>query len=238
MFESEINQFKIIMYRTSKLSFIISAVLAFSLLMSGCSQWSKTAKGGVIGSGAGAAAGAVIGKTLGNTAAGAIAGAAAGGTVGAIIGRQMDKKAAELEENLEGAEIQRVEEGIAVSFDTGLLYDFDSAELRPEAMENLRQLAEIMGEDDNTELLIVGHTDSVGRESYNQNLSERRADSAADYIISKGIAAHRVDTEGRGENEPIADNDTEAGRQENRRVEVAIFASDEYISELQEAQEE
>lgn len=95
-----------------------------------------------------------------------------------------------------------------------------------------------MGEDDNTELLIVGHTDSVGRESYNQNLSERRADSAADYIISKGIAAHRVDTEGRGENEPIADNDTEAGRQENRRVEVAIFASDEYISELQEAQEE
>lgn len=135
MFESEINQFKIIMYRTSKLSFIISAVLAFSLLMSGCSQWSKTAKGGVIGSGAGAAAGAVIGKTLGNTAAGAIAGAAAGGTVGAIIGRQMDKKAAELEENLEGAEIQRVEEGIAVSFDTGLLYDFDSAELRPEAMK-------------------------------------------------------------------------------------------------------
>jgi outer membrane protein OmpA-like peptidoglycan-associated protein len=238
MFESEINQLKTIMYRTSKLSFIISTVLALSLLMSGCSQWSKTAKGGVLGGGAGAAAGAVIGKTLGNTAAGAIAGAAVGGTVGAIIGRQMDKKATELEENLEKAEIQRVEEGIAVSFDTGLLYDFDSAELRPEAKENLRQLAKIMGEDDNTELLIVGHTDSVGRESYNQNLSERRADSAADYIIMQGIGADRVDTEGRGETEPIADNDTEAGRQENRRVEVAIYASDEYISELQEAQEE
>lgn len=226
------------MYRTSKLSIIISAILSLSLLLSGCSEWSKTAKGGVIGGAGGAAAGAVIGKTLGNTAAGALAGAAVGGTVGAIIGRQMDKKAAELEEKLEGAEIQRVEEGIAVSFDTGLLFDFDSADLREEAKENLQQLAEIMGEDDNTELLIVGHTDSVGEEQYNQNLSERRADSAADYIISQGIGAVRVDTEGRGESEPIADNDTEAGRQENRRVEVAIYASEEYISELEEAQEE
>lgn len=226
------------MYRTSKLSIIISAILSLSLLLSGCSEWSKTAKGGVIGSVGGAAAGAVIGKTLGNTAAGALAGAAVGGTVGAIIGRQMDKKAAELEEKLEGAEIQRVEEGIAVSFDSGLLFDFDSAELREEAKENLEQLAEIMGEDDNTELLIVGHTDSVGEAQYNQNLSERRADSAADFIISQGIGAIRVDTEGRGETEPIGDNDTEAGRQENRRVEVAIYASEEYISELQEAQEE
>lgn len=226
------------MYRTSKLSFIISAILSLSLLLSGCTEWSKTAKGGVIGGAGGAAAGAVIGKTLGNTAAGALAGAAVGGTVGAIIGRQMDKKAAELEESLEGAEIQRVEEGIAVSFDTGLLFDFDSAALREEAKENLRQLAEIMGEDDNTELLIVGHTDSVGEAQYNQNLSERRADSAADYIISQGIGAVRLDTEGRGESEPIADNNIEAGRQENRRVEVAIYASDEYISELQEAEED
>lgn len=226
------------MYRTSKLSVILSLILSASLLLSGCTEWSKTAKGGVIGGGAGAAAGAVIGKTLGNTAAGAIAGAAVGGTVGAIIGRQMDKKAAELERELEDAEIQRVEEGIAVTFDSGLLFDFDSAELRSEARENLRKLAEIMNEDDNTELLIVGHTDSVGDESYNQGLSERRAESAARYIATQGIGYARVDTEGRGETEPIADNNTEAGQQENRRVEVAIFASDEYISELEEAQEE
>lgn len=226
------------MYRTSKLSVILSVIWSLSLLFTGCSEWSKTAKGGVIGGGAGAAAGAVIGKTLGNTAAGALAGAAVGGTVGAIIGRQMDKKAAELDRELEGAEVQRVEEGIAVSFDSGLLFDFDSSELRPEAKENLQQLAEIMGEDDNTELLIVGHTDSVGGEQYNQSLSERRADSAADYIISQGIGAIRINTEGRGESEPIADNGTEAGQQENRRVEVAIYASDEYISELEEAQEE
>lgn len=226
------------MYRTSKLSLIISFVLSLSLLFSGCTEWSKTAKGGVIGGGAGAAAGAVIGKTLGNTAAGALAGAAVGGTVGAIIGRQMDKKAAELEENLEGAEIQRVEEGIAVSFDSGLLFDFDSAKLRPEAMKNLAQLAEIMGGDDNTELLIVGHTDSVGDEKYNQNLSERRAAMAATFMGTQGIARSRIEVEGRGETEPIADNDTEAGRQENRRIEVAIYASEDYIEELEEAQEE
>jgi len=226
------------MYRTSKFTFIITTILAYSLIFSGCAEWSKTAKGGAIGGGAGAAAGAVIGKTLGNTAAGAIAGAAVGGTVGAIIGRQMDKKAAELEKELEGAEIQRVEEGIAVSFDSGLLFDFDSAELRLEAMENLEKLADIMGRDDNTELLIVGHTDSVGEEIYNMKLSERRAESAARFIISQGISASRVDLEGRGETEPIGNNDTEAGRQENRRVEVAIFASDEYVAELQDAQEE
>lgn len=226
------------MYRISnKLSFFISAIIAITLTLSGCSNWSKTAKGGAIGSGAGAAAGAVIGKTLGNTAAGAIAGAAVGGTVGAIIGRQMDKKAAELEENLEGAEIQRVEEGIAVSFDSGLLFDFDSAKLRAEAMENLSQLAEIMGEDDNTELLIVGHTDSVGDEEYNQNLSERRAAMAATFMGTQGIDRSRIDVEGMGETEPISDNETEAGRQENRRIEVAIFASEEYVAELEEAQE-
>lgn len=225
------------MYHTSnKVTFFISLILAVSLTISGCSNWSKTAKGGVIGAGAGAAAGAVIGKTLGNTAAGALAGAAVGGTVGAIIGRQMDKKAAELEERLEGARIQRVEEGIAVSFDSGLLFDFDSAQLRPEAMENLAQLAEIMGEDDNTELMIVGHTDSVGDENYNQNLSERRAAMAARYMSTQGISMSRIDIEGRGETEPIADNDTEAGQQENRRIEVAIYASEDYIEELEEAQ--
>lgn len=226
------------MYRTSKLFLIISFVLSLSLLFSGCTEWSKTAKGGVIGGGAGAAAGAVIGKTLGNTAAGALAGAAVGGTVGAIIGRQMDKKAAELEESLEGATIQRVEEGIAVSFDSGLLFDFDSAKLRPEAMENLAQLAEIMGEDDNTELLIVGHTDSVGDEEYNQNLSERRAAMAATFMSTQGISRSRIEVEGMGETEPIADNDTEAGRQKNRRIEVAIYASEDYIEDLEEAQEE
>ena len=223
------------MIRLSKISTVIILIALSSFIISGCSQWSNTAKGAVIGGGGGAAVGAVIGKTLGNTAAGAIAGAAVGGTVGAIIGRNMDKKAEELERRLDGATIQRVEEGIAVSFDSGLLFDFDSATLRSNARENLQELARVMGEDEDTNLMIVGHTDSIGDADYNRGLSERRAQSAARFIISQGIASSRVQIEGMGENEPIADNETEAGRQENRRVEVAIFASEEYIAKLEAA---
>jgi len=224
------------MIRSAKFTLILSFIFSASLLFSGCSQWNKTSKGAVIGAGSGTAVGAVIGKTLGNTAAGAIAGAAVGGTAGAVIGRQMDKKAEELNEQLEGATVQRVEEGIAVSFDSGLLFDFDSSALRPEARENLEKLAEIMNRDDNTNLMIVGHTDSVGNEDYNQLLSERRAQSAARYLMKQNIDYSRISTEGRGETEPIADNSTEAGQQENRRIEVAIYANEEYIEEIEAAQ--
>lgn len=217
----------------NKLPLLFTILLATAIIMSGCSNWSKTAKGAVIGAGGGAAVGAVVGKTLGNTAAGAIAGAAVGGTVGAIIGRNMDRKAAEMEKELEGVTVQRVEEGIAVSFDSGLLFNFDSADLRPEARENLTKLATIVNRDKDTILMIVGHTDATGSESYNLKLSERRAQSAADYMISEGLARTRVQIEGRGELEPIADNSTEAGMQENRRVEVAIYASPEYVERLE-----
>lgn len=224
------------MYQQTKTSVTISLIIAVTFIISGCSQWNKTASGAVIGGGAGAAAGSVIGKTLGNTAAGAIAGAAVGGTVGAIIGRQMDRKAEELNEELDGATVQRVEEGIAVSFDSGLLFDFDSSALRSTARVNLRKLATIMGEDDDTDLMIVGHTDSVGDENYNRDLSFQRSQAAANFLINQGVDQSRIQIEGRGESEPIADNDTDAGRQENRRVEVAIFANEDYISELEEDQ--
>jgi len=219
----------------SKFSILILLFVSLSLTAFGCANWSSTTTGAAIGTGAGAAAGAVIGKTLGNTAAGAIAGAAVGGTVGAIIGRNMDRKARELEEELEGVTIQRVEEGIAVSFDSGILFGFDSAALRPEARDNLRKLATILNRDEDTILLIVGHTDSVGDENYNLGLSQRRAQSAASFMVQEGLAQSRVRTEGRGEYEPIATNETDAGRQQNRRVEVAIFASPEYIERLQAA---
>lgn len=219
---------------TSKTSLLfITFFLSMAFIFSSCSSWNRTTTGAVIGTGAGAAAGSVIGKTLGNTAAGAIAGAAVGGTVGAIIGRQMDQRAEEIAKELDGVTIQRVEEGIAVSFDSGILFDFDSSVLRPEARQNLRKLAQIMSEDDETELMIVGHTDSVGNENYNMRLSLRRAESAANYMISQGLSERRVSVEGRGEYEPIATNETDAGRQENRRVEVAIFASPEHIERLE-----
>jgi len=217
----------------SGITVIVITIVLISLLMAGCSNWNRTTTGAVVGAGAGTAAGAVIGKTLGSTTAGALAGAAVGGTVGAIIGRQMDQKAEEMARELDGVEIQRVEEGIAISFDSGILFDFDSADLRGEARSNLRKLADILGEDEDTNLMIVGHTDWIGDANYNMGLSERRARSAADYLVSQGISRYRIDVEGRGETEPIGDNETDEGRQQNRRVEVAIFASDEYVAELE-----
>lgn len=220
----------------SRLLFITVVIVLSGLILSSCSNWNRTTQGAVIGSGAGAAVGAVVGKTLGNTAAGAIAGAAVGGATGAIIGRNMDRKAQELADELDDVTVQRVEEGIAVSFDSGLLFDFDSATLKTNARENLRKLAEIMDEDQDTDLLVVGHTDSVGDESYNLRLSERRAQSAANFLVSQGIASSRIQIEGRGIYEPIADNDTEAGRQENRRVEVAMFANENYVQRIENEQ--
>jgi outer membrane protein OmpA-like peptidoglycan-associated protein len=217
----------------TKLSFIITMLLAAALVLSGCKNWSKTATGATIGTGAGAAAGAVIGKTLGNTAAGAIAGAVVGGTAGAIIGQNMDKKAKEMEDQMEGATVQRVEEGIAVSFDSGILFDFDSSTLRREGNENLQKLVRIINRDDDTTLMIVGHTDSRGDEDYNMRLSERRAQSARTYMIAQGLSSSKIQIVGRGELEPISENETDAGRQMNRRVEVAIFASSDYVSRVQ-----
>lgn len=222
-------------FRSRLLSITVVTVLS-GLLLSACSSWNRTTQGAVIGTGAGAAVGAVVGKTLGNTAAGAIAGAAVGGATGAIIGRSMDRKAQELADELDDVTVQRVEEGIAVSFDSGLLFDFDSATLKTNARENLRKLAEIMNDDQDTDLLVVGHTDSVGDESYNLRLSERRAQSAANFLVSQGIASSRIQMEGRGLYEPIADNDTEAGRQENRRVEIAMFANDNYVQRIESEQ--
>lgn len=218
-----------------KSSLIISMLLAAGLLLSGCKSWSNTTTGAVIGTGGGAAVGAVIGKTLGNTAAGAIGGAVVGGTVGAIIGGNMDKKAQELEKEMDGVTIQRVEEGIAVSFDSGILFDFDSSALRQEGYDNLRKLAKIINRDEDTILMIVGHTDSRGDANYNLGLSERRAQSASTFMVSQGLALSRVHIVGRGEYEPISENETDAGRQKNRRIEVAIYASPEYVDQLHSA---
>ncbi len=220
---------------TKRITILITCLIASVLILSSCSSWSNAAKGAVIGTGGGAAVGAVIGKTLGNTAAGAIGGAVVGGTIGAIIGNNMDRKAREMEEEMDGVTIQRVEEGIAVSFDSGLLFNYDSSTLRPEAQLNLGKLSKILSRDEDTILLIVGHTDSSGDENYNMSLSERRAQSAANFMINEGLVRERVQTRGRGELEPIGDNLTQAGRQENRRVEVAIYASPEYVKRLQDA---
>jgi outer membrane protein OmpA-like peptidoglycan-associated protein len=170
--------------------------------------------------------------SMNNTERGAAAGAGAGGAIGAVIGRRMDRQAAELDRSLEGAEVERVGEGIAVTFESGVLYPFDSDQVLPAGRANLQRLAASLREYPGTEVLIVGHTDSQGADDYNMRLSYRRAEAARQILINNGIRAQDVRVEGRGEVEPVADNSTERGRSQNRRVEIAIFASEQYREQV------
>lgn len=215
-------------------SAVLRASLAVLLLSGtiGCAASNK-AKGAVIGATAGGVVGGVIGKQSGHTARGAIIGAVLGGAAGAIIGHQMDQQAKELKQNVPGARVERVGEGIKVTFASGLLFDFDSDVIKGEARRNLDQLAASLDKYPNTDLLIVGHTDNVGSEGYNLDLSRRRAEAGAQYLISRDVNASRIHTLGKGESEPVASNATEAGRQKNRRVEVAIYASEAWRKEVQ-----
>ena len=212
---------RILSITTSRVS---RGMVAAVLLASTACGWSNKAKGGLLGAGAGAAAGAAVGKNNGSTARGAIIGAAVGGTAGAIIGHQMDQQAKSLRVSIPGATIERVGEGMVVTFASGLLYDFDSDAVRAEAATNLRNLANSLKEYPNTELLIVGHTDATGSAAYNQDLSARRANAASWYLAQQGVSRVRLHTSGKGETEALASNGTEAGRQTNRRIEVAIYA--------------
>lgn len=207
---------------------IALALVPLLLTLQGCA-WlqsrSGTEKGAGVGAATGAVVGGLIGKNNGSTAKGAILGAVIGGAAGAAIGHQMDKQAKDLQEQLPNAKVERVGEGIEVTFDSGILFDVDSDQLRAAAETNLDDLARSLKEYDGTRVLVVGHTDATGSESYNQALSERRASSARIRLLRDGLAADRVEAVGKGEDEPVATNETAAGRQANRRVEVAIFAS-------------
>jgi outer membrane protein OmpA-like peptidoglycan-associated protein len=187
---------------------------------------SKTAQGAAIGATAGAAVGGIIGHQTGNTAAGAIIGGAVGGAAGAYIGNYMDKQAEEMQKDLEGAKIERVGEGIKITFDSGILFDVNKAALRPEAQTNLTKLAEILKKYADTNILIEGHTDADGTEEYNLELSRNRAGSVSNYLAGLAVDPARFTTMGYGESQPVAGNDTAEGKQQNRRVEIAIMAND------------
>lgn len=204
---------------------IAATVLVTAALAVSSCAWSNKAKGAAIGGAAGATIGGVVGNQTGSTARGAIIGAVIGGAAGAIIGHQMDQQVEELAVAIPGATITRVGEGMVVTFDSGLLYDFDSSAIRPAAGLNLQALATSLKKYGNTDLLIVGHTDAQGTTAYNHELSRRRADAALSYLAMQGVASSRMRTEGRGELEAIASNETDAGRQLNRRIEVAIYAN-------------
>lgn len=212
--------------------FLIILLLCASVVVS-CKSWSNTAKGAAGGTAGGAAVGAGVGALAGNTAKGAILGAVIGGAAGTAIGAYMDKQARELDEELEGATVERVGEGIKVTFDSGILFGFDSYQLTPQAKKNIQEMAETLKKYEDTNILVEGHTDNVGREGYNQRLSERRADAVSDYAINLGVDPTRIRTIGYGEDQPVANNESEAGRAENRRVEVAIFANEELKEKAQ-----
>ena len=190
---------------------------------------SKTLKGGLIGGLGGAAGGALLGRVIGGksgTAKGAILGAAIGGAGGALIGRKMDKQAAELRRDLEGATVERVGEGIKITFASGILFGSNSASLTSAAAGNIDELAATLQKYADTNITIDGHTDASGSNAINQPLSQRRAQAVANELTTKGVDTSRITATGYGSSQPVGSNATAAGKAQNRRVEVAIFANE------------
>jgi outer membrane protein OmpA-like peptidoglycan-associated protein len=196
------------------------------IIASGCKTMNRTQKGAVIGAAGGGAIGAVIGKAAGNTAMGAIIGAAVGGAAGAVIGHKMDKQAEEMKKVLGDAEVRRVGEGIVIDFKEKVLFGFDRSDLGTNAATNLDKLINVLNKYPDTDIEIIGHTDNKGTDDYNQGLSQRRANSVSAYLKNHGITSSRVSTKGMGESDPIASNETEEGRAQNRRVEFVITANE------------
>lgn len=205
---------------------VFAVVTALLAGLAGCGSLSSMKKGTAIGAGTGAVIGGIIGKKAGNTAVGAILGAAIGGAAGAYIGNYMDKQAAEIERDIEGAKIERIGEGIKITFDSGILFDVDKATLQPEAMESLQKLASVLTKYEDTDILIEGHTDSTGPEEHNLELSKRRAQSVANYLTGLQVDPRRFTIVGYGESQPVSSNDTLEGRRANRRVDLAIMANE------------
>ena len=214
---------------------VILAVVAILVLGSvNCSSWSRKEKGAAAGAGAGAVVGALIGRASGNTAVGAIVGAAIGGVAGAYIGDYMDKQAAEIDRDLEGATVERVGEGIKITFDSGILFDVDKATLKGMSKTDLGKLAVILQKYADTDILLEGHTDDTGSDEYNLDLSRLRSQSVANFLAGEGVNAARFTIMGYGESQPVADNMTDGGRALNRRVEVAIYANEKLKKIAQE----
>lgn len=213
------------------------ALLGGAMVFSGCGL-NRTVQGGGIGAGAGAALGAGIGAIAGggrSAAIGAGIGAVLGGTAGAIIGNKMDKQAAELAQ-IEGAQVEKVNEGeaIKVTFESGILFSTNSSTLNTASRISLDKFATSLLNNPDTDVKIYGHTDSTGSDAINNPLSQRRAESVYGYLLSKGVSGTRMISEGFGSSQPVADNNTVAGRAENRRVEVFILPNAKMIREAKE----
>lgn len=206
--------------------------------MTACSSMSNTAKGTAIGAGSGAAVGAGVGAIAGKgkgAAIGAGIGAVVGGVAGALIGKKMDKQAEELKQQLEGAEVETVNNGEAIklTFDSGILFASGKADLSEASKVSLAKFAGSLLQNSDTNISIEGHTDATGSNSVNQPLSENRAKSVYSFLATQGVSAGRMTTIGHSSNNPVADNSTAEGRAKNRRVEVYITANQQMIEQAQ-----
>ena len=207
------------------------------IIVPGCSSMSKLAEGTLVGSGigatVGAAAGAIAGKDGKSTAIGAAIGTAVGAAAGAIIGKKMDKKAEELAA-IEAAKVETVEdanglEAIKVTFDSGILFATNKADLNATSKESLKEFAAKMVDLPDTDITIYGHTDNTGSDAVNERLSLQRAESVEKYLNSCGISTDRMTAEGKSYTMPVASNETKEGRAQNRRVEIYISANQAMI---------
>jgi outer membrane protein OmpA-like peptidoglycan-associated protein len=186
----------------------------------------KTEKAAIIGSSSGAVLGGILGNKKNNSVLGAILGATVGGAVGVVIGNKMDKQAKKIQDELGNvAKVERVSEGIKLTFDSQLLFDFGKASLRESYKDDLWKLGNTLKQYPETDLLIVGHTDNVGSESFNEALSKKRAKTVSNELTSTGISKNRIKVKGKGETQPSETNETDLGRSQNRRVEIAIYAN-------------
>jgi outer membrane protein OmpA-like peptidoglycan-associated protein len=210
------------------------------VIISGCktsqsqkkSNLNKTEKGAIIGTSSGAVIGGMIGNKKNNTVLGAILGATVGGAVGVAIGNKMDKQAKKIADELGNVvTVERVGEGIKLTFDSQLLFDFGKSNLKESNRDDLKKLASTLKEYPDTNLLIVGHTDNVGTESFNQSLSKKRASAVSKELAYAGLGKNRLKVKGLGETQPKESNVSDAGRTQNRRVEIAIYANKKMKSE-------
>jgi outer membrane protein OmpA-like peptidoglycan-associated protein len=203
--------------------------IIFSLAISGCATDTQQKKGRVLGAALGTVVGAGVGYAIGGdfqgAAIGAGAGLVAGGLAGDQIGKYMDKQEAEMRQALaevESASIQREQDILAITFKSDFSFDFDSAIIKPGAEDEIARVAAVLIKYPQTNISIEGYTDSKGAEEYNMNLSTRRAEAVKASLIGRGLSSSRLQTIGFGESKPVATNDTETGRQQNRRVRIVI----------------
>jgi len=206
---------------------ILTALMSTAAFADVATSHDKTRKGAAIGAVAGAIAGAVIhnNRGSGNAKRGAIIGGVVGGAAGAIVGAMMDKQERELRQ-IEGIDVARTDEDeLRVTVRNEILFDFDSASLRSSSRDELREMADVFNKYKDTTIAVNGHTDSTGSAAYNERLSERRANSVANYLQDLGVRGSRIDASGYGESKPKASNGSASGRQQNRRVEIYVRAN-------------